>query len=242
MNQYNDYGLRERQDELASRSGLYLAKVMGWMCVGLFTTVVSAMLCLSVPGFWNFVFGSGIGFFGVLITQIVLVLALSARIHRMSPATATVMFMLYSAVTGLTMSSLIVAYRLDSLILSFGVTAVLFLAMSLYGLATRKDLSGWGNLLFFGLLGILAAGVINMFLGSPMMDFIIVAVGILLFIGLTAYDTQKIKAIYQSALAQGHDDEDDMVRKLAIFGALTLYLDFINLFLHLLRLLGRRRN
>ncbi len=242
MNQYNDYGLRERQEELASRSGLYLAKVMGWMCVGLFTTVVSAMLCQAVPGLWNFIFGSGIGFFGVLITQIILVLALSARIHRMSPATATVMFMLYSAVTGLTMSSLVVAYRLDSLILSFGVTAALFLAMSLYGLVTRKDLSRWGNLLLFGLLGILVAGVINMFLGNAMVDFIIVVVGILLFIGLTAYDTQKIKAIYQSALAQGYDDEDDMVRKLAIFGALTLYLDFINLFLKLLRLLGRRRD
>ncbi|MGI6403395.1 MAG: Bax inhibitor-1 family protein [Oscillospiraceae bacterium] len=242
MNQYNDYDLWERQEEIASRSAIYLAKVMGWMCVGLFTTVVSAMLCLAIPALWQLVFGSGIGFFGVLIAQVVLVLALSARIHRMSAATATVMFMLYSAVTGLTMSALTVAYRLDSIILSFGVTTALFLVMSLYGLVTRKDLSRWGSLLFFGLLGIILAGVVNLFLGSSTMDFLITVVGILIFIGLIAYDTQKIKAIYQSSLAQGYDDEDDLLRKLAIFGALTLYLDFINLFLKLLRLLGRRRD
>mgnify|MGYP000862496093 CR=1 FL=1 len=242
MNQYNNYGYWERQEEMASRSAVYLAKVMGWMCVGLFTTLVSAMLCLAIPALWQFVFGSGFGVFGVLIAQIVLVLALSARLHRMSAATATVMFMLYSAVTGLTMSSLVVAYRLDSIVFSFGITAVLFLAMSLYGLVARKDLSQWGNLLFFGLIGIILAGAINLFLGNPTMDFVIIVVGIFIFIGLVAYDTQKIKAIYQSALTQGYGDEDDAVRKLAIFGALTLYLDFINLFLRLLRLLARRRD
>lgn len=242
MNDYNDYGVQEQQVQLSVRSAQYLAKVMGWMCVGLFTTVVSAMLCLAVPAIWNLVFGSRIGLFGVIIAQIILVVALSARIHRMSAATATMMFMLYSAVTGLTMSIVVIAYQIQSLILAFGVTAVLFLAMTLYGLVTHKDLSRLGSLLFFGLLGIIVAGVVNMFLRSPMMDFVVTVVGILIFIGLTAYDTQKIKAIYQSALAQGYSDEDDAVRKLAIFGALTLYLDFINLFLKLLRLLGRRNN
>lgn len=241
-NDSNSLEAQERQAQLQSRSAVYLAKVMGWMCLGLLTTVVSSLLCLGLRPLRALVFGSGFGVIGVCIVQIVLVLALSAGLSKMSPAVATVMFMLYAAVTGLTMSVFMVVYTLDSLVLAFGVAAVVFLAMSLYGLITRRDLSSWGSLLLFGLFGIILAGVVNMFWSNAMLDFVITAVGIVIFIGLTAYDTQKIKAIYQSALAEGYNDEDAEVRKLAIYGALSLYLDFINLFLKLLRLLGRRRN
>jgi len=231
----------ERDQDLEARSALYLAKVMGWMCVGLLTTVVAAMATLNTEFLFMLVFGSGLGVVGIFIIQIVLVIALSAGIGKMSPATATFLFMAYSAVTGLTMSAFVLVYELSSLILAFGVTTVVFLTMSAYGFITRKDLTSMGRLAFFGLIGIIVAGVANWFLGNAMLDFAITVIGVLVFIGLIAYDTQNIKAIYQNATASGYDEYSDDVRKLAIIGALKLYLDFINLFIMMLRLLGRRR-
>ncbi|MCL2857786.1 MAG: Bax inhibitor-1/YccA family protein [Oscillospiraceae bacterium] len=238
--QNNRAAYGEHAGEMESRSAVYLAKVMGWMCVGLLTTVVTAMAALTMPAVWNLVFG-GPGFFVVVIAQFVMVIALSAGIQRMSPATATVMFMAYSALTGLTMSVFVLIYDIPSLILAFSVTTFVFLTMSIYGFVTKKDLTTLGRLAFFGLIGIIAASLLNMFLGNPMMDLAITVVGVLVFIGLIAYDTQNIKGIYQQATASGYDEYSDEVRKLAIIGALKLYLDFINLFIMLLRLLGRRR-
>ena len=227
--------------ELEVRSALYIAKVMGWMCVGLLTTVVAAMAALRVPAVWMLVFGSEFGFFGIIILQLVMVIALSAGIGRMTPAVATLMFMFYAALTGLTMSVFVMVYELQSLILAFGVTTFVFLTMAVYGFATKRDLTSIGRLCFFGLIGIIVAGVVNMFLGNTMLDFAITVIGVVVFIGLIAYDTQNIKGIYQRATVSGYDEYSDDLRKLAIIGALKLYLDFINLFIMLLRLLGRRR-
>ena len=245
----NDHGqqpnrmvLEEQQGELELRSALYLAKVMGWMCVGLLTTVVAAMACLNVPAIFTMVFGSGFGVMGIFVAQILVVIMLSSMINKMSPAMATVMFMVYAGLMGLTMSVFVLAYELASLLTAFGVATFVFLTMAVYGFTTKKDLTGIGRLAFFGLLGVILAGVVNfVFLRNTLMDFAVTCIGIVVFIGLTAYDTQKIKHIYQTATVGGYDEDSDELRKLAIFGALTLYLDFINLFLKLLRLLGRRR-
>ncbi len=239
--QNNRMYVQEQEGQLEAQSAAYMARVMGWMCLGLLTTVVSAMLCLSVPAIFAMVFGSEFGLIAILILQLGLVIILSAAVRKLSPAVATVLFMAYAAVTGLTLSVFAIAYELGSLILAFGITAGLFLAMSLYGFFTKKDLSRMGSLLLFGLIGLIVAGLVNIFLNNPMMDLVVCCFGVLIFIGLTAYDTNKIKAIYQSAVVGGYDDEHPEVRKLAIIGALSLYLDFINLFLYLLRLLGRRR-
>ncbi|MDR2909566.1 MAG: Bax inhibitor-1/YccA family protein [Oscillospiraceae bacterium] len=218
-----------------------MARVMGWMCVGLLTTLVAAMACLFVPEIFYAVYGNSAAPIVIIVAQLAAVLVLSVAINRLSPAAATVIFMVYSALTGLTISTVVLIYDLSSIILAFGVSAFLFLAMSLYGLVTKKDLSSWGRLLFFGLLGIVAASLLNMFLGNAMLDLAVTCVGIVIFVALTAYDTQKIKGIYMTAAVGGYDDESPELRRLAIFGALTLYLDFINLFLKLLRLMGRRR-
>lgn len=234
--------LEEEQGQLEARSAAYITRVMGWMCLGLFTTLVSAIVCLAVPSIFYFVNATAGGIITVCILQLGLVIVLSAAARKLSPAVATVLFLLYSAVTGLTLSVFAVIYTMSSLLLAFGVTAVIFLAMAVYGALTQKDLSRMGSLLMFGLLGIILAGLVNMFLRNTMFDFIITCVGVVVFIGLTAYDTQKIKAIYQSASVSGYDDESDAIRKLSILGALTLYLDFINLFIRLVSLLGKRRN
>ena len=233
--------LEEYSGELETRSALYLAKVMGWMCVGLLTTVVAAMAVFSVDALYFMILGSGSGFMLIIVAQFALVLILSAGIGKLSPGTATVLFMLYSALTGLTLSVFVIVFDLASLLLAFSVTTIMFLTMAIYGAVTKKDLTSIGRLAFFGLIGIIVAGIANWFLGSSMLDFAITVIGVVVFIGLIAYDTQKIKNIYQSHTVGGYDEYSDEVRKLAIIGALTLYLDFINLFIMLLRLLGRRR-
>jgi len=227
--------------ELETRAAIYLAKVMGWMCVGLLTTVVAAMAALNVPAVAQIVFGTDFGFIVIIVLQFVMVIGLSAGIGRMAPGTATMMFMAYSALTGLTMSVFVLMFDLGSLVLAFSVTTFMFLVMSAYGFATKKDLTSLGRLAFFGLIGIIVAAIANMFLGNSMLDLGITVVGVLVFIGLIAYDTQNIKGIYYNAATQGYDEDSDELRKLAIIGALKLYLDFINLFIMLLRLLGRRR-
>ena len=241
MQGQNRIVLEEHSGEFEARSALYLAKVMGWMCVGLLTTVVAAMAVLSIEGLQIMIFNAGPGIMLIFIAQFALVIALSAGIGRMSPATATVMFMAYSALTGFTLSVLVFVSDMGSLVLAFATTTCVFLVMSVYGFVTKKDLTQIGRLAFFGLIGIIIAGIVNLFLGSSMMDFGITVIGVVVFIGLIAYDTQNIKGLYQNAIMRGHDEYSDEVRKLAIIGALKLYLDFINLFIMLLRLLSRRR-
>ena len=236
------YAAKQHTGDMEAQAALYLAKVMGWMCVGLLTTVAAAMAALTMPMLWSLLFGGGPGFFVIIGAQLVMVFALSAGINRMSPAIATVMFMVYSGLTGLTMSVFVIVYTLDSLILAFAVTAFMFLTMSVYGFVTKKDLTTVGRLAFFGLIGIIVASVVNIFIfQNPMLYLAITVIGVVVFVGLIAYDTQAIKGIYQRARAEGYDEYSDEVRKLAIIGALKLYLDFINLFIMLLRLLGRRR-
>ena len=172
----------------------------------------------------------------ILIAQIGIVILLSARLHKMSMTTATLLFILYSAITGVTFGSIFLAYSMSDIIATFFVTAGTFFVTSLVGYITRMDLSKLGSILFMLLIGLVIATVVNIFLGSSGLYMICTYLGVLVFVGLTAYDTQRIKNMFNE-----HGTADENGQKLALMGAFTLYLDFINLFLFLLRIFGNRK-
>ncbi|PIJ48715.1 hypothetical protein BL250_00860 [Erwinia sp. OLTSP20] len=215
----------------------YMAQVYGWMCSGLLLTAAVAWFAAHNSKVQALVFSSQITFFGLIIAQLALVFVLSGMVQRLSGALATTLFMLYSALTGLTISSIFVIYTGVSIVSTFVVTAGTFGAMSLWGYLTRRDLSRFGSMLFMGLIGIVLASVVNIWLKSSGLTMAITYIGVLLFVGLTAYDTQRLKNIGENI--DSRDSEN--LRRYSIMGALTLYLDFINLFLMLLRILGDRR-
>ncbi len=214
----------------------FVRRVYNWMAAGLALTGVIAYFTADSPALVQLIFGNKLVFYALLFGELGLVVALSAAINRLSAATATGLFLFYSALNGVTMAAIFLAYTRSSIASTFLVTAGTFGAMSLYGHLTKKDLTSWGSFLFMGLIGVVLASVVNIFLKSEMIYWVTTFCGIIVFVGLTAYDTQKIKRM----AANGFADEE-MSRKGAILGALTLYLDFINLFLMLLRLFGRRR-
>ncbi len=214
----------------------FVTKVYGWMCAALLTTALVAYYVVADPNVLRAVLGSQPIFFGLIIAELGLVLVLSWAINRLSVTAATALFFLYAALTGATLSVVFVVYTRESLTTAFLVTAGTFGAMSFYGLVTRRDLTSLGNLLFMGLIGIIIASVVNMFFASTLLYTITSYVGVLVFVGLTAYDTQKMKQ-----MATSLEEGSDTARKGAIMGALALYLDFINLFLMLLRIFGKRR-
>lgn len=211
-----------------------LSQVYAWMTAGLLVTGAVAAYTANSPALLSLIFGSSFVLFGLIIAEVLLVIALSAMIGRISAGAATAMFLLYAALNGLTMASIFLVYTRASIASTFFVTAGTFGAMSLYGFTTKRDLTTIGNLLIMGLIGFFLASLVNIFLRSPALYWITTYAGIAIFIGLTAWDTQKIKAM--SAMAVG----EQQAGRIAIMGALTLYLDFINLFLLLLRIFGRR--
>jgi FtsH-binding integral membrane protein len=213
----------------------FFPKVYNWMMAGLGLTALVAILTVSSPTMLRLVFGNQIVFFGLIIAELGLVITLSAAIRRLSAFAATSLFLLYSAITGVTFGAIFLAYTRSSIGAAFFVTAGTFGVMSLYGYATKRDLTSWGSFLFMGLIGFIIASVVNIWLHSAMIEWIVTYIGIFIFVGLTAYDTQKLKALAHA----GFSGEER--QKMAILGALTLYLDFINLFLLLLRVFGRRR-
>ncbi|NKI73296.1 Bax inhibitor-1/YccA family protein [Dickeya sp. CFBP 2040] len=215
----------------------YMAQVYGWMTCGLLLTAFVSWYAANTPAVLQMVFSSKITFYGLVIAQLGLVFVLSGMVHRLSGGVATTLFMLYSALTGLTLSSIFIVYSGESIASTFVITAGMFGAMSLYGYVTKRDLTGLGSMLFMALIGILLATLVNFWLKSEGLQLAITYIGVLVFVGLTAYDTQKLKNIGEELSV----DDRDNFRKYSIMGALTLYLDFINLFLMLLRLLGNRR-
>jgi uncharacterized protein len=214
----------------------FVTKVYSWMMAGLMVTGIVALFTIQVPGLLELVFSNRFVFFGIMLAQLGLVIWLSARVGKMSAATATMVFLGYSALTGLTLSVVFLAYTSASLATTFFVTAGTFGAMSAYGYITKRDLTSMGSFLMMGLIGVVLASVVNIFLNNSTIYWITTYIGILIFVGLTAYDTQKIKEMSGISLQGG-----DVEQKGAIMGALRLYLDFINLFLMLLRVMGNRK-
>jgi uncharacterized protein len=223
-------------DAVAAEQQRFMVRVYNWMTGGLAVTGVLAFYVSNSETMMNIIHGNPIVPIVLIIAQLGLVVYLSGWIQKMSASQATGIFMLYAGLTGLTFSFIFIAYTTTSITSAFMVTAGTFAAMSFYGYTTKRDLTSMGSFLFMGLIGIIIASLVNMFLQSTAMHWIITYAGVLIFVGLTAYDTQKIKEM--NILGNEGTDGDT---KEAIIGALTLYLDFINLFLMLLRIMGDRR-
>jgi len=222
------------QVELEQRS--FIVKVYGWMAFALAITAITAMLTVSVPALITTIVYNRFLFFGLLIGELVLVGYLSAAVQKMTVATATAIFVGYSALNGLTLSIVFLVFTAESIASTFFITAGTFAVISVYGYVTKRDLTSVGNLCLTGLIGVIIASVVNLFFHNEAIYWVTTYMGILVFVGLTAYDTQKIKSM--NIIGNEGTEED---RKEAIMGALALYLDFINLFLLLLRLFGRRK-
>ena len=210
--------------------------VFTWMFGALGITALTAMLVAKSSLIYTMIMNPGL-LWGLIIAELALVFILSARIGKMSFFTSSLLFTIYSILNGVTLSSIFIVYTMTSIVATFFITAGMFGAMALWGYFTKKDLSKWGSIFFMLLIGLILATVVNLFLRSGAMGFIISIVGVIIFTGLTAFDVNKIKQML--AQMQGFE-EGDVVRKVALMGALTLYLDFINLFLYLLRFFGRR--
>lgn len=231
MNQFDINYPRTADQAIVAQNSL-IRQVYAWMGAGLAITALLALVTLSSPTLLSAITGNRLVFYGLILGELGLVFTLSGAIDRLSPTVATLLFIAYSALNGVTLSVVALVYTADSIASTFVTTAAMFGAMSAYGYMTRRDLSSWGSFLFMGLIGVVIASVVNIFVGSSAVSWIISGLGVIVFTGLTAYDTWKIKAM-AAAGAGG--------RKPAILGALTLYLDFINLFLMLLRFTGQRR-
>lgn len=208
-----------------------------WMTLALAITGFVALYVAKSYTLLNAMAENSFLFWGLLIAEVGLVMYLSARIHRISFSTATILFIVYSVLNGVTMSILFMVYTMSSIATTFFVTAGTFGATALYGYVTKKDLTRIGNLCIMGVIGLIIASLVNLFLQSSMMDLIISYIGVLLFVGLTAYDSQKIKQL----LSDDSIEINETTQKIALMGSLTLYLDFINLFIYLLRILGDRK-
>lgn len=214
----------------------FLTQVYGWMAAALGLSGGVAMFVGSSPAIQQLVFGNRLVFFGLIILEFILVGYLSARAFTMPVGQAVGAFIGYALLNGVTLGIIFMVYTAASIASTFFVTAATFGVMSVYGYVTRTDLSRWGNVLFMAVIGLVIASVVNMFWLNSVLYTITSFVGVLIFVALTAYDTQKVKSMAFIGL-----EDDDTDRKAAVLGALTLYLDFINLFLFLLRLFGRRR-
>ena len=211
-----------------------LRNVYIWMTLALTVTGIVAFMLGQNVSFVSGLFQSG-AIWAVIIAQVVLVIAISGFVMKMSPAVATGVFALHSVLMGVSLSSIFLIYELGSIATAFFVTAGMFAGMSVWAITTKRDLTGMGNFLFMGLIGLLIASLINFFLKSSVMDYIISFVGVVIFTLLTAYDTQKIKRMSDS---YGENIVEADYLRLSILGALTLYLDFINIFMYLLRFFG----
>jgi FtsH-binding integral membrane protein len=219
--------------ETETRVRAFVKSVYAWMFGGLLLTAFASAWVISSPAMKTLIHDKPLVMIVLIIAEFGLVIAISAGIRRFSPAAAASMFLVFSLLNGFTLSVVILRYTEASIVQAFVTAAGMFGAMSVYGMVTKRDLTKFGSFLFMGLIGIVISSVVNMFLRSPGLDFAISVIGVFLFVGLTAWDTQKIKSY---ATVGG-----SMQESLAIYGALALYLDFINLFLFLLRLFGNRR-
>jgi FtsH-binding integral membrane protein len=215
----------------------FIRSVYNWMAIGLGLTGFVAFYVASSESLIRLIFGNQLLFFGLIIAELALVFSISARVHKMQASTATGLFVLYAGLNGVTLSSIFLVYAHSSIASTFLVCALTFAACSVYGMTTKRDLTSLGGFMAMGLIGIIIASVINIFVRSTGMAMIISYIGVFVFVGLTAYDTQKLKTM---ALTQPAGLDGGVIRKGAILGALSLYLDFINLFLMLLRILGNR--
>ena len=214
-----------------------MVKVYWWMAFALVVSGVCAWIVGSSEGLAEVFIGNRIVFFGLILAELGLVLGIGAGINKLSAATASALFILYSALNGITLSVVFLAYTQSSIVLVFGITAATFAATATFGAVTKTDLTRIGNLLVMALLGLIIASLVNFFMKSEALYWICSYAGVAIFVGLTAYDVQKIKRAYRAI----DPNDTENAGRIAVIGALELYLDFVNLFLYLLRIFGKRR-
>jgi FtsH-binding integral membrane protein len=222
-------------ESIDERVTAFLRAVYGWMCVGLAVTAVTAWFIASSPALTSAIATNRMLFWALILGQFGLVWVLSARVEQLAASTASALFVLYSALTGVTLSFVLLAFTGESIATTFVVTAGMFGALALYGTVTERSLAGMGQFLFMGLVGVVLASLVGMFWHNDGLQFVISVIGVIVFTGLAAYDAQRLKAMALAIPGGG-------TGAYAISGALALYLDFINLFLFLLRFLGNRRD
>ena len=215
----------------------FIRSVYNWMGIGLGLTGLIAYFVGNSPAMVQMIYSNTLLFFGLIAAELGMVFYLSARVQKIQASTATALFVIYSALNGVTLSFIFIAYTPASITSTLFVCAATFAACSIFGFVTKRDLTSLGSFMFMGLIGIIVASLINIFIQSSAMTTIISYIGVLVFVGLTAYDTQKLKNM---AMTQPAGLEAGVIRKGAIMGALSLYLDFINLFLMLLYIMGGR--
>jgi FtsH-binding integral membrane protein len=234
-----NYNSLSRQEQLQSSLAfpVLMRKVYLWMALAMVITGLTSYYVATSPALLEMIFTNSAVLWGLIIGELALVFGLSAAINKLSLPVATLMFVLYSVVNGATLSFVFLVYTSTSIVNVFLITAITFAVMAAYGYFTKKDLTSWGRMLFMALIGLIIASIVNIFLKSSGMNMVISYIGVLVFVGLTAYDSQKIKEMLMQA-----PDAGETMQKLALLGALSLYLDFINLFLYLLRILGSSRD
>ncbi len=230
---YNSLSLAEAE-KIKSAENVLITNVYLWMFGALFTTAITSYSVINSDLLLSIILGSRGLFFGIILAELGLVFCLSRFINKLSFIAAFLLFMVYSILNGVSLSLVLIAYSPESVAGAFLSTAGVFGAMSIYGYTTKKDLTSWGSMLFMALIGLIIASVVNIFFASSLMYWVITYAGIIIFIGLTAYDTQKIKNMLHGA------EDNESTQKIALLGALNLYLDFINLFLYILRLFNRK--
>jgi len=235
MNPYNPYAQPLAGTQVRPDTSAFFRKVYAYMAGGLFATGVTATAVASSETLVSMILSNRIVFYGLLIAEVIMVLAFSKVVERLSTTAAAAFFFAYAVLNGLTLSIIFMVYTASSIGSTFFVTGGTFAALSAYGYVTKRDLTGVGNFAMMGLIGLIIASIVNIFLNSPMMYWLTTFVGVIVFTALTAYDTQKLR---QFALSSASPEQQN---KVALQGALMLYLDFINLFLYLLRIFGRRR-
>lgn len=239
---FSDYTVEQTATHTASKS--FMANVFAWMFGALMISTLFAFLFAANDSLTQYLInenGKGLNLLGkaVLFSPILFVLVMSFAFHRLSAPVLTLLFVTYAAINGIGFSFLFHYYQIGSIITCFGAAGLMFGIMAVMGYTTNQDLTSFGRIMMMGLIGILVASLINLFMGSAMMDYIISIIGVMVFTGLTAYDVQKLKRIGAGIEYEG--TAAVQVKKLSILGALNLYLDFINLFLMLLRLFGSRK-
>ncbi len=231
MENTNTTFVREQQ-ELFS---LVMRQVYLRMFLALLVTAITAFYVASTPEITAFIFGQKFAIIAIILVDLALVIGLSAALHKISTTTANIMLLLYSVINGVLFSTIFMAYELGSIAYTFFITAGVFLAMSIYGYTTKNSMHSFGSYCLMGLLGLIIASVVNIIVHSTTFEWIVSIIGVGIFMGLTVWDTQKIKE-------QAYNITPSYVGKLAVIGALSLYLDFVNIFLYLLRIFGKGRN
>ena len=229
--------INEREGYVSLAFPALMRKVYVWMALALAITGVTAYGVANSPNIMVAIFSNRLLFWGLIIAELALVFIVSGMINRLSLTTATLLFTLYSVLNGVVLSSIFVVYSGTSIAKVFFITAGTFLAMAVYGYTTKRDLSSVGKLMFMGLIGLIIASIVNLFIKSSGLDLILSYIGVIVFVGLTAWDTQKIKQMLAT-----QEDINEGAQKIALVGALSLYLDFVNLFLYLLRKFGGSRD